>query len=362
MTVMDARSIHRFRESLLGWYDAGHRDLPWRRTREPYPIWVSEVMLQQTQVATVIPYYERFMSKYPDVSSLARADQQEVLKSWEKMGYYARARNLHRAACIVVERHGGKIPTDYAAFRELPGVGDYIASAVTSIAYDAPHAAVDGNVKRVLARMFCIDAPANSAKGPFAGPAKELLDLQRPGAYNQAMMELGATVCRPATPACESCPVTEFCEAAARGEQLAFPVRTKRRQVPRYHIAVGVVRKGDRILITRRRPEGLLGGLWEFPGGKVTPGEAPESACRREIAEETNLEVSVTRHLARIDHAYTHFKIDVDVYSCEYLGGDVSLDGPVDYRWIVAEEIDGYAFPGANHKFLPAVKKELSSS
>lgn len=356
----DAR---RFRKQLIDWFHSHRRDLPWRRTGNPYHIWISEVMLQQTQVATVVPYYERFVGRFPDVHSLASAPLDDVLKHWEKMGYYARARNLHKAAQIVVDAHGGILPADYDALRALPGIGDYIAAALSSIAFALPHAVVDGNVKRVLARVDTIDVPFNRpvASKVFRGAADELLDRERPGDFNQAMMELGATVCRPRTPLCPECPVASCCEAFATGRQGELPVRDKKKAVPHYHIAVGIVHREGRVLITRRPDEGLLGGLWEFPGGKVQPGESAADACRREIREEVNLDVDVTDHLTRVEHAYTHFRIGVDVFACTYTAGDLKLHGPVDYRWVVSEELDNYAFPGANHKFLPVVKKRLKS-
>ncbi len=353
-----------FRRRLLEWFATSQRNLPWRHSHDPYAIWVSEVMLQQTQVKTVIPYFERFLRRYPDLPALARADLQDVLKSWEKMGYYARARNLHAAARELVTVHNGVIPRSYDELRKLPGVGDYIAAAISSIAFGEPHAVVDGNVKRVLARLFSIEAPVNVARSraPFLERAQAVLDARRPGEFNQAMMELGATVCLPRKPLCDVCPVSTYCRSYATRRQHDFPVRVKRKPVPTYHVAVGIVRRRGRILITRRKPSGLLGGLWEFPGGRVTDNESPEEACRREIREETHLDVDVTEFLTHVDHAYSHFKIGMDVYSCAYRAGAVTLHGPVDYRWILVDEIDRYAFPGANHKFLPLVKKRLKGS
>lgn len=358
---MTARQTSQFQRGLLKWFDANRRDLPWRNTVDPYKVWVSEVMLQQTQVNTVVPYFQRFITKYPDVPTLAAADLQNVLKEWENLGYYARARNLHRAAGILCENSDGRIPDDYETFRELPGVGEYIGSAVMSIAFGLPCAAVDGNVKRVLARLFGIDKPVNtsSAAKIFREHADSLLRTERPGDHNQAMMELGATVCRPSNPECEVCPVSGWCEAFRSNRQSDYPVRAPRRKIPRYHIAIGVVQKGNCVLITRREPRGLLGGLWEFPGGKIQEGESGEAACEREILEETNLSVRVVKHMTQVTHAYSHFHIIADVYSCAYEAGNVRLGGPVDYRWVLADEIDDYPFPRANHKFIPLVKQQL---
>lgn len=356
---MNKHQIRNFRKQLLEWYRQNRRDLPWRQSRDPYRIWVSEVMLQQTRVETVVPYFLRFLQQFPDLHSLARSELEQVLKAWEGLGYYARARNLHRAAAVVAAEHGGVVPQDPELFGKLPGVGAYIRAAVASIAFDRPLPAVDGNVKRVLARLMCIDAPVNrsSSHRSFAAVAELLLDRRRPGSFNQAMMELGALICTAARPACPRCPVRTVCSAFGREVVDAYPVRLPTEPVPEYSIAVGVVCRGNRLLITRRKNEGLLGGLWEFPGGKIRPREDPEAACVREIKEEVNLRVEVTGHLARIKHAYTHFKIVMDVFRCRYLSGRVKLGGPSDYRWISIDELDRFAFPKANHKFFPLLRK-----
>lgn len=357
--MTDEKSVRKYRSRLLGWYRRTRRAFPWRETTDPYRVWVSEVMLQQTQAATVVPYYSRFVARYPDVLTLARAGAQDVLKAWEKMGYYARARNLHAAARHLAETAGGRVPGDYDAFRALPGVGDYIAAAVMSIAFGAPYPVVDGNVRRVAARLGAIDSPIGGPDRVFREEAARLFDARHPGDYNQAVMELGAVVCRPRTPRCDVCPVSGACEAFRTARQAEFPVRRARKPLPHYRVAVGVIERGGRVLITRRKDSGLLGGLWEFPGGKIQDGETAEAACRREIAEEVNLTVDVGEHLARVDHAYTHFKIALDVYACRYRAGEVALRGATDFRWVLVDEIDDYPFPGANHKFIPAVKEKL---
>jgi A/G-specific adenine glycosylase len=356
---MIKHDIPKFRSRLIKWYTENQRGLPWRQTDNPYYIWVSEVMLQQTQVDTVIPYYHRFMRQFPDLPSLARADQQQVLKAWEGLGYYARARNLQKAARIITAQHAAVIPDDIESFRKLPGVGDYISAAVLSIAFDRPFAVVDGNVKRVLARLRLVDAPVNKSSSHkiFKTAAEELLDHTQPGTFNQALMELGAMVCTPANPGCSRCPIRDFCRAYATGKVSAFPKRIKTPPTPRYHIAVGVVYKSGQVLITRRKPEGLLGGLWEFPGGKVGPKEDAPSACIREIKEEVNLTIKIEEYLTRVKHAYTHFKIVMDVYRCRFVSGSVKLSGPIDYRWIKLSDIDRYPFPKANHKFIPLLKQ-----
>ena len=344
-----------FRDALLDWFKDYQRDMPWRNTDDPYRIWVSEVMLQQTQVKKVVDYYERFIARFPNVPDLAAAPLQDVLKVWEGLGYYARARNLHKAAQVIVNELAGEMPRDYVTFRKLPGVGDYSAAAVQSIAFNAPYAAVDGNIKRVLARLFLMDAPINDAKSAklFQAKADELLDRDASGLFNQAMMELGAMVCRPQSPTCLVCPVNTFCEAFQTGRQDEFPKRRASKPTPEHHLAVGVIyNSAGEVLITQRQLDGLLGGLWEFPGGQIGEDETAEAACVRNIAEVVNLSVTNARYLTRVRHAFTHFKIVVDVFQCDYAAGDVVLNGPRDAKWIQIAALRDYPLPRATHKFL----------
>ncbi len=347
----------------MSWYKANRRDLPWRKTTDPYHIWVSEVMLQQTQVATVLPYYRRFLKRFPSLERLARADLQDVLKVWEGLGYYARARNMHRAAGFILNDHQGIIPDRWEDFRKLPGVGDYIAAAVLSIAFEKPYAVVDGNVKRVLARLLLENAPVNKSTSIkiFKEAADRLLMPRDPGTFNQALMELGAMVCKPQQPLCSACPIRGQCLAYETGRVDEYPKKLKKAPTPQFNIVVGVVFKNSRVLITRRKPEGLLGGLWEFPGGKIQNHENAKEACIREIKEETSLSVGVDTYLGRIRHAYTHFKIIMDVFCCSYLNGKVKLNGPVDHRWIKLENLNDYPFPKANHKFFSALKEYVGN-
>jgi len=349
------------RKRLQAWYADNHRNLPWRQTPEPYSIWVSEVMLQQTQVKTVIAYHDRFLKRFPTINSLACADQQDVLKLWEGLGYYSRARNFHKAAIQVNSRHSGQIPADWNAFRQLPGVGDYIASAVLSIAFNQPFAVVDGNVKRVISRLFAMDTPVNGSRAHvvFQEPATALLDRDAPGIFNQAMMELGALICKPSKPRCTLCPLDTFCAALASRQVDVYPKRLKAPSVPLYLVVAGVVYHQGRMLITQRKSDGLLGGLWEFPGGKILEGESPADACVREIREETGISARIVSHLCQVKHAYTHFKIQMQVFICHALSVAVRLNGPVDFRWITPDEMDLYPFPGANHKFLGLLKNTV---
>lgn len=353
MKIKDAKA-RRIRKALVRWYLKHKRKMPWRETGDPYRIWLSEVMLQQTQVKTVIPYYHRFLERFPTIQDLARADLQDILKMWEGLGYYARARNFHRAAGVVTSSYGGNVPDDWETFLQLPGVGEYTAAAVQSLAFGHPHAVVDGNVKRVLARLFVVADPINKPKTYklLKNIARVLLDRKQPGYFNQAIMELGALICKPANPNCDRCPVQNDCISYQRGQVDAFPKKEKRKPVPKLLMVAGVIRKKGRLLITRRKPEGLLGGLWEFPGGELQPGEDAATGCIRTIREKTGLKVDVDQHLANVDHAYTHFKIHLEVFACQVQPGSrVRLSGPVDFDWVRPAQLDNYAFPKSNLKF-----------
>ena len=348
------KSQQEFRKKLLTWFKKYQRKMPWRGIDDPYRIWVSEVMLQQTQVKKVVAYYERFIERFPDVQQLAVAPLQDVLKVWEGLGYYARARNLHKAAQLIIKELDGEIPSDYATFRKLPGVGDYSAAAVQSIAFNTPHAAVDGNIKRVLARLYLMEAPINetSSAKSFQQKADDLLDQKEPGLFNQAMMDLGATICRPQSPTCLICPVNLFCEAFHAARQDEFPHRRPTAAVPEHHIAAGVIYKESEVLIIQRPLDGLLGGLWEFPNGQIGENETAEEACIRYITDVVNLSVTNIKYLTRVKHAFTHFKIVVDVFQCEYQSGEVVLNGPISANWVEVDALQDYPLPRATHKFL----------
>ncbi len=280
---------------LLRWFDKGARDLPWRRTRDPYAIWISEIMLQQTQVQTVVPYYERFMRRFPTVQTLARARIDSVLKLWEGLGYYSRARNMHRAAKEIMARFDGRIPETRAELLSLPGIGAYTAGAVASIAFNRREPLVDGNVTRVLCRGFRIRENPKQAviQKRIWSIAERLLPATRPGDFNQALMELGSEVCLPKAPLCDVCPLRRICLARLHGEQTELPVSVRKKPIPSYTIVAGVIERRGRILIDKRKPEGLLGGLWEFPGGKKRANESLEEALVREVSEEIGICIRV---------------------------------------------------------------------
>ena len=353
--------IEAFRAALLAWYDANGRDFPWRGDISPYHTWVSEVMLQQTQAATVLPYYLRFIERFPTVQALAAADVDEVLKLWEGLGYYRRAHNLHRAARIIAEQHGGELPRDEKALLALPGIGRYTAGAIRSIAFAEPAPVLDGNVKRVLARLDDISASIDEreTEKQLWARAAELVPTDRPGDFNQAMMELGATLCLPADPQCAVCPVAAFCQARANGTQDRRPVRTPKQRIPHYDVAAGVVWHAsdpDRFLIAQRPAEGMLGGLWEFPGGKQEPGEQLPQTLARELQEELAIEVAVGEKFAAIKHAFTHFRITLHAFHARHLAGEPQRIGVDDWRWVTLEELDAFAFAKTDRQIIEALR------
>ena len=364
--AVEPRHERAFRDGLADWFEGARRAMPWRETdadgrRDPYRVWLAEVMLQQTRVDTATPYFRRFVEALPTVEALAAAPQDQVLKLWEGLGYYSRARNLHRAAQIVVAEHGGRVPDTEAAFRALPGVGAYTSAAVLSLAFDRPLAVLDGNVIRVLARVFAVDADVKkgTTRRALQATIDRLLDVDHPGRFNESVMELGATVCTPRSPACAVCPLQRVCVAYASGDPEAYPVSAQAKPVPHHTVVIGLVRDADGRLLIQRRPEdALLGGLWEFPGGKVEPGEALVDACRREIREETGLDVSVGREVARVAHAYSHFRITMHAFACTLAGGVLASASGEPQRWVAPRQLDDFAFPRANRRVLEQIQAD----
>jgi A/G-specific adenine glycosylase len=345
-------------QPLLAWWDHDHADLPWRATRDPYAIWVAEIMLQQTQITTVIPYYERWLARFPTVQDLAAASLDEVLKLWEGLGYYSRARNLHAAARTVVNELDGQIPTTATGLMKLKGIGRYTAGAIASIAFDEPAPILDGNVIRVLSRLTDLpdDVTTTATKNKLWQLAETLVPTERPGDFNQALMELGQQICLPANPRCLLCPLSQFCLARERGTQLERPCRPPRKNTPHYEVVAGVIWNDTHFLIAQRPLTGLLGGLWEFPGGKQEPGETLPQALQREIREELAIEIEVGDHLTSIKHAYTHFRITLHAFHAVHTGGTPQHLGVADHAWVTLADLDNYAFAVTDQKIIAALK------
>ena len=343
---------------LLNWYRHNRRDLPWRKTRNPYHVTVAEFMLHQTRVRTVLPYYQDFVERFPDWASLAEASLNEILKAWEGLGYYARARNLHALAQRVCSQHEGQLPDSEQALLALPGIGPYTVGAIVSISFGQDRPAVDGNARRVLCRMFQVTEDPTRPEGRrrLQAIAASLLPPGQAGVFNQALMELGATLCSPRRPSCTRCPLSDGCLARQLNIQESLPVRRPRKPLPHHDIAAGVIWHGARVLIARRPPRGLLGGLWEFPGGKRGPGESLEDCLVREVREELGIEIEVGQLLAKVKHAYTHFRITLHAYHCRYISGKPQNIGCSAWRWVTPQELDDYAFPAANHAIIETLQ------
>lgn len=345
----------RLRRKLLAWYGRNRRSLPWRETQNPYAIWISEIMLQQTQVKTVVPYYLRFLERFPTVQELARAPIGDVLKIWENLGYYTRVRNLHQAAGKIAEQYGGQIPDNGEALMRLPGIGQYTAGAMLSMAFGRRVPAVDGNVRRVISRLFEITEPSDEreTRQRIESLARTLIPKRDPGRFNQALMELGAVCCTPKSPSCPVCPLQEDCRAHVRGLAHRLPVRGKKRTVPHREVVAAVIRdEMGRMLIVQRPARGLLGSLWKFPGGILNPREAREEGLKRMVQEELGIGIGVGSALAAVKHTYTHFRITLTAFCCILLEG--SPVGPT-WRWADAAESEALPFSSADRRIARAV-------
>lgn len=329
--------------------------MPWRReTPIPYHVWISEVMLQQTRVETVIPYFRRFIRAFPSIRRLAAADLQDVLKHWEGLGYYSRARNLHAAAKVVSRERAGRLPRSCTELRELPGLGEYCSAAIASIAFGESVPVVDGNVIRVMTRLLAIDddSATPAVRRRIYRCLASCMAAHSPGEYNQAIMELGALICRPRNPSCGQCPIRRQCRAYATGEVERYPVKASRKPTPRHEIAVGIVRRNGDVLVARRSETGMLGGLWEFPGGKRSGRESLKTAARRKILEETGLTVNVGASVANVSHTYSHFSIELTAFECSVRSGRATARRNDEVRWVSPGNLKLLPWPTASRKIV----------
>ena len=341
-------------ERILNWYKRNQRNLPWRKTKDPYYIFVSEMMLQQTQVETVIPYYHRFITRFPTVETLARASLQEVLKAWENLGYYARARHLHLAAKEMIERTGGVIPDNEEELLRLPGVGPYTAAAILSIAFDRRVPAVDGNVRRVLCRLFAIRTPLEESKTQrrIQNLAADLVPVKA-SLFNQGIMDLGATICTPRHPVCGRCPVHSSCLAYEKGLQETLPITRKRGPLPHKQMTAGILcDTHDKLLIVQRPTKGLLGGLWKFPGGERGSGVSLQKSLEKVIQMELGIEVRVGEKIAAVKHAYTHFRITLYAFRCTLREGAPKALKCHSWRWSDPQNLADFPFSKVDRKIM----------
>jgi A/G-specific adenine glycosylase len=359
---LDAPYVKQFQEHLLNWYSENKRSLPWRENQDPYRVWVSEIMLQQTRVDTVIPYFERFTSLFPTLQDLAYADEEKVLKAWEGLGYYSRVRNLQTAVREVCETYGGKVPNSPREIATLKGVGPYTAGAVLSIAYGIPEPAVDGNVMRVLSRILLIEDDISKPKTRvlFENAVRELISHEDPSSFNQALMELGALICTPKSPACLFCPMRELCKGFEEGKQTELPVKLGKTKVRKAKMTAGIiVDTNGRLLVHKRPSEGLLANMWEFPNTEYV-GEnknAEIDALAGYIEENIGYETSVEEKVGYIEHVFSHLKWEIQIWQ-----GKIESDSgelPPDWKWVSHDEIDAFPFPVSHQKIIKLIKEAL---
>jgi A/G-specific adenine glycosylase len=350
---------------LLDWYSVHQRDLPWRKSTDPYSSWVAEIMLQQTRVDTVIPYYLQWLDLFPSISVLAVASQQDVLNAWEGLGYYSRARNMHAAARIIVEKHNGQVPSNRSDLEKLPGIGKFSAADLLSIAYGQDMAAVDGNVRRVIARLFNIDLVSGSPE--FEKCVQSIVDDNLPsgqaGDYNQAWMDLGAMICLPDKPACSDCPLSLYCQAYTLGNQSLRPVPKTKPIIPTYIVTAGIIsrKREDRqqVFIARRPESGLLGGMWEYPGGKQEAGESLPECLIRELQEEIGIQVLVGQELGVFRHAYTHFKVILHAFFCRIASGEPSPIQASEITWCDLDHLSDYPMGKLDRMISDVISKKI---
>lgn len=354
-----------FAGRVTDWFRDAARDLPWRSTDDPYRIWVSEIMLQQTQVTTVLEYYDDFLEQFPTVETLAAADQDEVLKAWEGLGYYARARRMHRAAQMIVDDFDGRLPHDAETLQSLPGIGEYTAAAIASFAFDARIPVVDSNVLRVVCRLENIGTPVDrtdTQRRVEHYVEEAIKTASDPAAFSEGLIELGAMICTPRDPDCPACPVCEDCRAFEQETVDEVPVTGERPDRPHYEVTAGVLWEDGEVLIARRPEDRMLGGLWEFPGGKQEDGESLREALRREFQEELGVEIEVGDKITKVPHEYSHLSINLHAFWCRRVAGDPESREGQPWKWVRPECLDDHAFPGANQPILEAIDETLNEA
>lgn len=341
-----------FQHDLIQWFKETMRDLPWRQDRDPYRVWVSEVMLQQTRVDTVIPYYERFLTLFPTLEALAEAEEETVLKAWEGLGYYSRARNLQSAVKEVSEHYGGIVPDTQDEITKLKGVGPYTAGAILSIAYNKPEPAVDGNVMRVLARIFLIEDDISKVKTRrlFEQIVYRIISHQNPSYFNQGLMELGALICSPTSPRCSECPVQHHCKAYAEDKQLDLPVKAKKKKPQKKEMAAAVIFHADGSVLIRRRPEtGLLAKLWEFPNVETKSKKGQVADLVQYIEDKYALSIEVQGKVQTVEHTFSHLIWHINVFACYT---DEPKRFTDDLKWVQNDEIEAFPFPVSHQKIM----------
>lgn len=353
-STTESLNIEQFQDDLINWFKAEQRDLPWRKDQDPYKVWVSEIMLQQTRVDTVIPYFNRFIEKFPTIEKLSEADEESVMKAWEGLGYYSRVRNLQAAVREVHESYGGIVPNTPEGIRKLKGVGPYTAGAILSIAYGVPEPAVDGNVMRVISRILLIweDIAKASSRKVFEAAIREMISHENPSYFNQALMELGALICTPTSPSCLLCPVREHCQAFFEGVQDQLPVKTKKKSVRHVELVAAVLKDdNNRFLIHKRSDKGLLANLWEFPNVEKSKLIKSKNILQDFLKDDYHIESNLDKSFTDIQHVFSHLTWDIEVYSGQIIG---KVEENETLKLVTEEELTNYAFPVSHQKMWKA--------
>jgi len=357
--------MNNLQHNLLDWFHENARDLPWRKSYDPYQVWISEIMLQQTQMDRVVVYYNRWISRFPDLESITRASEEEVLKLWEGLGYYSRAHNIIKTANILFNEFDAKLPANHIELIALPGIGPYTAGAVMSIAFNQEYPLVDANIERVFARLFNISKPVKDKETHkfIWQKSRKLIPQGKAREFNQALMELGALVCMPQNPRCKICPIRTDCQAFSMDIVAQRPILRAPPKTIFIEMATGIVKHDGRILIQKRKSKGVWANLWEFPGGRLEPGETPEMALVREYLEETELRITNLKKITTVQHSYTVYRVTLHCYFCDLTDGrfEPVLHGAQEYRWVQPDELSDYAFPSGHRKFINHLKKQSES-
>jgi len=343
-----------FTKEILSWYYKNKEDFPWRLTSDPYKIWISEIMLQQTQVKTVIPFYQNWIKKFPTIYDVASASDEVLFKYWEGLGYYNRVNNFRTACKEIIISYNGVIPQTKLELMDLKGIGDYTSSAIASIAFNKNNYVIDGNVKRIMARILCLKDFSKSSFKKMDKFLSNKIDSTNPGDFNQSLMDLGRTICKPRQPVCKCCPISSACKSFLNDTTHKYPIlQKKKKKLPHYKIGVGIIWHNNKVLITKRKKNALLGGLWEFPGGKVMKNESIQNCIKREILEELSIDVNVSSFITEVNHRYSHFSINLHAYHCFYKNGNIVCNAADDWKWVRIDQLNQFPFPKANHYIFP---------
>ena len=343
-----------FTQKVISWYIKNKRPLPFRKSKDPYKIWLSEIMLQQTQVKTVLPYYKKWIKKFPTLKTVSLSNIDSLLKIWEGLGYYRRCINFHKASKIVIDNYNGIIPDKKKEFLALPGVGEYTASAVLSIAFSKPYPVLDGNVKRVISRILGIKKLSKFNIRKINKFLERSICKSRPGEFNQGLMEIGALICRPINPKCDECPLSEYCYALRMGYPGNFPAKSIKKSRPKYDVVVAIIWRDNKFYIQKRETHKMLGGLWEFPGGIVNEGENPKIVLRHKVFKECGTDIKIIKKVGIVHHAFSHFTIRLCGYFC--IEKKLPIKESTNRMWIYKKNIKDYTFPKANHKLFMQLK------